>query len=51
MWRAAAAPRQLSDEKLAASGVSPDLVRRSSGSIETIGNIRADTEQALKASK
>jgi O-acetylhomoserine (thiol)-lyase len=42
--------RQLADEELAASGVSPDLVRLSIG-IENIKDIIADIDQALDAAK
>ena len=40
--------RQLTDEELIASGVSPDLVRLSVG-IENVDDIIADIDQALKA--
>ncbi len=42
--------RQLADEELAASGVTPDLVRLSIG-IENIKDIIADIDQALDAAK
>ena len=42
--------RQLADEELAASGVSPDLVRLSIG-IENVKDIIADIDQALDAAK
>ena len=42
--------RQLSDEELAASGVTPDLVRLSIG-IENIKDILADIDQALDAAR
>ncbi len=42
--------RQLSDEELAASGVSPELVRLSIG-IENVNDIIADIDQALDAAK
>ena len=38
--------RQLSDEQLADSGITPDLVRLSVG-IENVGDIIADLEQAF----
>ena len=38
--------RQLSDEQLADSGITPDLVRLSVG-IENVGDIIADIEQAF----
>lgn len=41
--------RQLSEEELAASGVSTDLVRLSIG-IENVTDISEDTDQALRAS-
>lgn len=40
--------RQLSDEQLAAAGISPNMIRMSVG-IENIEDILADVEQALKA--
>ncbi len=42
--------RQLNDEELAASGVTPDLVRLSIG-IENVNDIIADIEQALAAAR
>ncbi len=42
--------RQLADEELAASGVTPDLVRLSIG-IENVKDIIADIDQALDAAK
>ena len=42
--------RQLADEELAASGVTPDLVRLSIG-IENVKDIIADIDQALDASR
>ncbi len=42
--------RQLADDELAASGVSPDLVRLSIG-IENVKDIIADIDQALDAAK
>jgi len=42
--------RQLADDELAASGVTPDLVRLSIG-IENVKDIIADIEQALDAAK
>ncbi len=42
--------RQLGDEELAASGVTPDLVRLSIG-IENVKDIIADIDQALNAAK
>jgi len=41
--------RQLSEDELAASGVTPDLVRLSIG-IENVDDIIEDIEQALEAS-
>ena len=38
--------RQLSEEELAAAGVSPDMIRLSVG-IENIDDIKADFDQAL----
>ena len=45
---ASATHRQMSDDEMRAAGISPDLVRFSTG-IEYAGDIIADIEQALAA--
>jgi len=45
---ASATHRQMSDDEMRAAGISPDLVRFSTG-IEHVGDIIADIEQALAA--